>query len=386
MKSGQKIGEYPPLHLDLKDVRNFYQRSKSQPENLPAPYDSFTGPFAGAMSQVDDPWNWPFEIDPNEEKKTVIFVHGWSMDYANYLKFSDTMFKRLWHQGFKGRFCSLRWDPLVVAEINDISVSNGEYNRSEHRAFLYGESLKQFANAIKGQGFSVSLIGHSMGNIVCGSALQKGLGVQNYVLMEAAVPAGCFDSSGGNGAGGVNGYQRFWNKEASKPTPDYHHDTTLGLTKGYRGFFDTIGNNVAGEVVNFHNFDDYALATGRKFGGMLEANWEKNEETYKPDDLAGHYAGYEYDAGSRAARVATNVWERAVTDSYEMKAFVARHRSKAVGAVDASFGNLPGGSIGENVNLRSYGFRDQDYDHSGQFNRRVQQLHQLYERILEIVK
>ncbi len=69
-----------------------------------------------------------------------------------------------------------------------------------------------------------------------------------------------------------------------------------------------------------------------------------------------------------------------------MKSFVARPRSKAVGAVDASLGNLPTGAIGENANLFDYGFRDQDYDHSGQFERRNQQLHQLYERVFNIVK
>ena len=75
-----------------------------------------------------------------------------------------------------------------------------------------------------------------------------------------------------------------------------------------------------------------------------------------------------------------------MTDSYEMKSFVARPRSKAVGAVDTSLGNLPGVAIGESESLFDYGFRDQDYDHSGQFNRRIQELHELYQRIFEIVK
>ncbi|MDQ3566330.1 MAG: hypothetical protein M3436_20390, partial [Pseudomonadota bacterium] len=213
---GQEIGEEPGPWLNLKNIRKMYQRGKAQPEDIDAPNGNIVGPFTGPMSYVDDPWNWPFEADPNEENKAVIFVHGWSMDYPNYLNFSETMFKRLWHQGFKGRFCSFRWDTLVVSQVWDIDVSAGEYNRSEHRAWLYGESLRQFGDAIKGDGFTVSLIGHSMGNVVCGSSLQVGLGVQHYVLMEAAVPAGSFDTSGDNGAGGVNDYARFWNAEVGE--------------------------------------------------------------------------------------------------------------------------------------------------------------------------
>ena len=99
------------------------------------------------------------------------------MTYDAYFSFAETMFKRLWHQGFKGRFCSFRWDPLVAKESR---LYAGEYNRSEHRALLYGQALRQFVETIKGEGLDVSLIGHSMGNVVCGSALQMGSRVQNY--------------------------------------------------------------------------------------------------------------------------------------------------------------------------------------------------------------
>lgn len=108
--------------------------------------------------------------------------------------------------------CSFRWDPLVV---NELQLYAGEYNRSEHRAFLYGEALKHYVESIKNEGFDVTLVGHSMGNVVCGSALQQGLSVRNYLLMEAAIPAGCYDTGGDSGTGGVNGYDRFWGKWGS---------------------------------------------------------------------------------------------------------------------------------------------------------------------------
>jgi hypothetical protein len=163
--------------------------------------------------------------------------------------------------------------------------------------------------------------------------------------MEAAVPAGCYDTSGGNGADGVNGYDRFWIAEADEPTPDFHQVSGGELTKGYRGFLDGIGNNVAGDVVNFHNRDDAALATGRIFYGALDGNWETNQEDYKPDghffpltDWHYHYYPERPALNERATQEFTFFVGRFITDSFEMKSFVARSRSKAVGAVEGTQG------------------------------------------------
>ena len=61
----------------------------------------------------------------------------------------------------------------------------------------------------------VYLKAHSMGNIVTGSALHRGLTVDNYILLQAAVPAGCYDTSSG-----INSYSRFTSAESTSPTPD----------------------------------------------------------------------------------------------------------------------------------------------------------------------
>ena len=88
--------------------------------------------------------------------------------------------------------------------------------------------------------------------------------------MQAAIPAGCFDVGSE-----INSYDRFTAAEASEPTPDYHVAPDEEETKGYRGFLSSIYSNVVSRIVNYHNSDDYALATGYYFG--FEANWEKNQ-------------------------------------------------------------------------------------------------------------
>ena len=368
-----EIGEAPPIYLEITDIKKMYERGKAQPENIPAPQEE-PAAFTGPTWFVEDPNGNPFinPPPPDETDQAVVFVHGWSMEYDEYISFSETMFKRLWHQGFKGRFYSFRWDTLVVNEIFDHEVSNGEYNRSEHRAWEYGEALKLFVDSIQAQGFTVNVVGHSMGNVVVGGALLDGMNIQNYVLMQAAVPAGCYNSSTN-----INNYIRFLQAEVSEPTPDYHNDpNTLEYTKGYRGFLE----GVSGNLITFFNTNDFALVSGKKYG--VDANWESNQEDYKPD--GNFFTSWRYDYDPQAALNQRGILEewtvnmftlvRNVNESHEMKAFIARSRSKAVGATGTT-----GGAVSDAVNLEvNYGFTGNDYDHSGQFNRPIQQVDDLY--------
>ncbi|MDQ3566315.1 MAG: alpha/beta hydrolase [Pseudomonadota bacterium] len=294
-------------------------------------------------------------------KKCVVFVHGWNVDYNSAISFSETLFKRLWWQGYKGRYCSFRWPTLTGAS---------SYNTSEYRGWKYGPALTQYVASLPSD-YRKNVAAHSMGNIVTGSALLSGMAIENYALMQAAVPAGCYDESGDQTTGGINGYARFWSVEANKPTPDFA-DPDLG----YRGTL----KGVSGNLVNFHNSLDFALATGRTYG--LETNWEANQQDYKPDSLAFPFRYYVYEP-SAAVQQRGRLTDggnppsiiRYITQHHEMMAFVARPRSKAVGADGATRG-----SVGSDVDLRDeeYGFTSADYDHSGQFNRRIQVLSDFY--------
>jgi hypothetical protein len=65
-----------------------------------------------------------------------------------------------------------------------------------------------------------------------------------------------------------------------------------------------------------------------------------------------------------------------------MKAFVARSRTKAVGALDYA-----GGPIGAKINLRDdYGFGRERSDHSGQFTRNIQKLGSLYKKMRDTLE
>jgi hypothetical protein len=72
-----------------------------------------------------------------------------------------------------------------------------------------------------------------------------------------------------------------------------------------------------------------------------------------------------------------------VTDIQESMGFVARPRSKAVGAEDHGY-PLTGGSVTKNVDLSAtpYNFSNGEDDHGGQWSRRNQQTWQYYQELL----
>jgi pimeloyl-ACP methyl ester carboxylesterase len=370
IRSNVVVAESSPLSVELKNIKKMYERATATPDDnaFAPPYNLQGSPLYTSQPQFQDGLAYfqmdnsiPFERPAGETPQCVVFIHGWNMEYNEYLGFSETMFKRLWWQGFKGRFCAFRWATLT---------SFNSYNTSEFRAWKYGESLRQYGLELQARlpDYAFNLVAHSMGNVVAGSALQRGLRVNNYVLMQAAVPAGCYDTSTN-----INSYSRFTQYDSSSPTPD------LAADMGYRGYL----TNVTGNLVNFFNTNDFALATGTAVGyapflWWLQVNWEANQESYKPDSptAGASFLHYKYNPLATANQrsrleVGTYGFAHYVTDPHEMLAFVARPRSKAVGAKKGVGGTIDGGEI----DLTSrFNFRDGRDEHSAEFNWRMQQL------------
>jgi hypothetical protein len=371
ISDGRKVGATAGIWLDIKNVRSMYERAKGQPDDIVAPY-TVPAAFTGPVNYVSDPNGHPFEKPWDETDQCVVFVHGWNVSYDDYTGVAQTMFKRLWHQGYKGHFASFRWDTRK----SDNMFDPGEYNRSENRAFVYGASLKSWVATLSAN-YSVSIVGHSMGNVVCGEALRQGMRIRNYVLMEAAIPMSCYDPN-------AQQLARLVNKDAQSPTPDHHLDPlTNERTFGYRGYLE----NVSGTFTNCYNPDDWALSTGFTIG--LETNWEKNQIDYKPDGSAGGIHNplwdYHYDVTKPLALRASlfSTFSRYVVDSWEIKSFVARSRTKAVGAFPE--GNL---AFTQNINLSSppFHFGRERSDHSGQFTRNIQNVDALYNALCKALE
>lgn len=333
------------VYLDLHNVEDLYEQAHitNVLTTFPAMRNN-TNP----SSFVSD---HELANNPNETNQLVVFVHGWRMGLFDYQKFSDTMFKRLYWQGYQGRFASLRWHTLSEDDFWFFSQVEAyqTYNPSEYIAFRSAQGTSDYFDWLKSRfpNYSISVAAHSMGNIVMMEALKIQLAeghkdIDNYVLMQGAVPAECYDAN-------APGCPSLIAQESDSPTPDEY------LT--YPG---AINNAITGSMVNFFNTNDYALNF-----------WVLNQFTMKPDTTLGYTVGPDLQTYLFPSTL--------ITDPREIMPFAARPRSYAVGAQP----NIQGVISEEGqIDLQNqFGFTDNSYDHSGEFNRDFQQVYSFYRQL-----
>jgi hypothetical protein len=349
-KNGQRIVQ-TAAYLDVEDIKSWYEQAHVT--NVIQTWPEMVQQSATSGFQVDH----YLPNDPSRANQLAVFVHGWRMTQFDYEDFSDTMFKRLYWQGFQGRFASLRW-PTRSAETDTNGLDYLTFNRSEHMAFESGTGAAAYFNNLR-QRFTndtISVCGHSQGNIVLMEALKELAAanqspLDNYIMMQAAVPAHCYDTT-------VPNFPGFINEEQLVPTPNTYANYAAGINNALRG-----------QIVNFFNTNDYALvsASTNIYGINFNTSWIANEELTKP--LA--VFGYSYNPTNSTAHltnVAYGVTGRTVTNLFELMPFVARPRSLAVGS-QSGVGNMVNGG---QLDLKTLNFTGNDYDHSGQFNRNIQ--------------
>lgn len=356
---GTEIAEGGGAWLDLVDVQKMYLRVRATgiDESFPEPSQtSDRNPPEPMMGWETDPNGKAYDegmpLSWQETKQYIVFVHGWNMSYEGSQNFAETMFKRLWQRGYKGRFAYMRW-PTMDNSFANIPYT---YNASEYRAWKCGESLRQFMNTLP-SGYSRNLVSHSMGGIVCGSALQKGMNVDNYALLNAAVPAACYDDSPTLDQG--------WDYT----TPHYDSDEdTRNLSYRYKL------NSINGTLINFYLSGDDALEA-----------WEVNNYTSGPFSLGtrpqrynagatGYYYNPNASTGQRLGINYPALVGRFITSPHEAMSYVAQSPTKAVGADGRT-----AGSIDDKVDMAMYGFGGM---HSAQFRFALQQTVSFYNELL----
>jgi hypothetical protein len=323
-KNGQMVAE-DKVYLDLKTITDMYERYSVGDGDVEPAAPVLVGNFQYGAKQTPDDENY------------ILFVHGWNMPTWEKDRFAETMYKRLWHQGYKGRFGLFRWP----TEVTDWVVTDPRnYDRSEFKAWKSGPGLRvhlhELNNKYPGR---VRVLAHSMGNVVMGEAMRLEATsptpeqlIHTYVATQAAIPAHCYDSSTpefvflpGYGPTTPNVYASY------PPTDKPYLDRDLMV-------------GTVGRYVNYFNPDDWALA-----------NWRANQQL-KPD------IGYDYLA-ARFLRLNQEI--TFPNDRYEIFSFCAEARSWPVGADIAVGGAF---SIPDQVNLRlSFGFSDQHPGHSAEF-------------------
>jgi alpha-tubulin suppressor-like RCC1 family protein len=334
-KNGQRIGESLRTWLDLRSIKTMYERFDISGNNQ-------WGPVA-------------YERPPDEAKQVLVFVHGWRLSPEGASNFSETMFKRVWWQGFKGEFAAVRWNTYWTSVFEEVpgvgqavNAFLSRYDDSEHNAWYAGAGLQGVVASLPAT-YQKTLVAHSMGNIVAASGFISGMRVSNYALLNAAVPAGVYDDSTQLQQSPTTraypvGIVPIWNAR----TPD---DDDGAITRGlaYRGRL----RSTEASVVSFHLDTDRATVYAWEFNNSL-----------KPD------SGFFY---SRSEVDGSRIWKnengirRSLTEPFEAMPYADQSWSKCAGADGRTRG-----VIDDAVDLNA-GFAFQD-EHSAEFNLNIQRV------------
>jgi len=319
-----KLGEGQPLYLDLDEITNMYERWTVGEGNGTTPATNAT-----LLSDFQHTSGSP------EANQYILFVHGYNWSPWQKDAYAETSFKRLYWQGYKGRFGSFLW-PTAYHDSTLGTVVH--YDSSEYIAWQSASGLEGLLNSLHSQyGSSVYILAHSLGNVVVGEALRKaaqdGLGqlVNTYVASQGAVPGNCYDStlSGSDLLGFAGG--------------------TLGPTTAniYNNWMTT-NSAAVGTKANFYNVNDYALG-----------KWQLDQET-KPDTLFGISPPYGYRGSpsdnpplqdgfystypAYVGPFQTTLYlgnASSISNRYEISAFAAEPRSLAIGGISSVAGFTP---------------------------------------------
>ena len=286
------------------------------------------------------------------------------MDFMNW---SDTGYKRLWHQGFKGKFYSFRWatfsadnnglpyglDEELEEHSGTVTIPPGglTYNASEYRAWLCGPALASFVNQLPNPDHR-KLFAHSMGNVISGAALRVGMEVESYAMCNAAVAAMAYDPT------------RIHQDYIGYETPDTDHDPAI--RNGY-GLANKFNLTNMPEVFNFCLPDDEALK-----GWLSNNKFFKADRYYSYNDnpLINHY---------KLNYVISENTYRNVTGLSEAMGYVTQSRSLPAGADPGTAGSVNNTP----VNMTTWGFGK---THSAVWRWSNQKSHVFWENLVEKLK
>jgi hypothetical protein len=366
-KDGEKVCDLPTVHIVLKKADDMYETwTVGDVVNEGVDYTKWP---AATFSQTTGQ-DLPAPEKP-EEKDYIMLVHGWNMPPWEKETYGSTMFKRMWHQGYKGRFGMFRWPTFhgFEGDFEDLTQDPDHFNASELRAWNSASRLKALIEnraAVFGSD-KIRLYAHSMGNIVCGEALRQfgpsGASVHSYVAAQAAISSHAYDKTTPARKPAYqlempNVYGYYWQQGASDWPPQWEMD-------GRPSYMNPqyLPGNVA--YINHYNLDDYALNGTR---------WPLNQDLkpgfnyhYTFQGLVGGYSDYRFIRGPRYNQTILNI----PADRYEIFSNAADSAANALGKVGTT-----GGKFSESVNVAPLLVYDGNAKahkyHSGQFRSTIQ--------------
>ncbi len=349
---GGKVLAQSYQFLQIQDIKQMYERWTvgDNDDNNPMP---LVVPMTNAalVNDGQPQFQYPYAATYDTNETYILYVTGWNMPTWLKDRWAETAYKRLYWQGYQGRFGLFRW-PCY-----NLSANTAGYDTSEWQSWKTGQPLENFLAKLDGMyPGNVYVFAHSQGNPAMGEALRLATNqiVNTYVATQAAVSARAYDNTLASNA--TNYY--------SLKTPDSQGNYYSNGAPSY--FSGSIG---AGTYVNFYNPQDYALMGDSLNPFAFHPGW-LIDQSLKPDEgytysspTTGNPSGYDYTFPSGLTYATRNLLF--TNDTYQIFAMCAQSYSLALGAQVGV-----GGAFKTNaqVNLNaSFNFGNEHIQHDEEF-------------------
>jgi hypothetical protein len=325
-------------YIQLQDIKQMYERWTVGERPGVAPANT----AYLAQEDVAQPFQYGASTDPNTPY--ILFVHGWNLDRYDKDRLAESAFKRLYWQGYQGRFGSFRWPTKngfkgTLVQLVTSPAQKDNFDLSEYTAWQSAAGLLNKLNDLNAEyPGQVYVLAHSMGNVVAGEALrlaaQQGLGqlVNTYVASQAAISAHTYDGDT-NDVPNYSFYYPPWRLAAITPNI-------------YSNWFAGNNGGGAGTVVSFYNTNDYALQRSAwqldqllkpdKYVPMGGSIWDYSYNGLTNDPPPWNH--FEKEASLGVTMVSFDI-VNVLTNRYEVMALAAESWTTALGATP-SVGNV----------------------------------------------
>ena len=339
------------VYIQIQDIKQMYERWTvgDMETNALGITEPVTPASAAYLAQNDEPipGQPPFQYlyDPATDTNLdyIVYVHGWNMQTWEKDRLAETAYKRLYWQGYQGRFGSFRWPANYYPNFKSY-LNTTNYDGSEQVAWESGRPLGTFLAGLNSNyPNNVYVMAHSMGNVVVGEALRlagANLIVNTYVASQAAVSARSYD----------NTVPADISIFLVTPDSEGHY-----YTNGAPPYFSGISG--AGNFVDFYNPQDWALG-----------KWV-SDQANKPDPnyfwtmpSSGIPSGYYYGPSFSTIRSL-----RFTNDTYEIFSCCVQSYSLALGAETHIAAPFSASVVPVNLSASPFNFPDTHPGHSEQF-------------------
>ena len=307
LEKGEPLDSAEPVPMDLRHVKTFYQRTTmTWPEDIRPPWEYTTEqPAVPDLQWQIDPQGHDFQPGWYETNDEVVWIYGWLKSGEGLYEMAttqagETIFKRLWHRGYRGRLTFFHW-PTVKPQFAYGLLE------SEYRSYKSAPALLDFVSTIP-KSKRLHVTAHSLGCVLLTEALKLGLEAESALLQVGAIPAAAYDT------------------RPVLTLPDMA-DVVTPVTPdegGYLGYIDSTKT----PAYTMYNYADVTFL-----------GWNIAQKQMKPTSKRGGYR-YAWDSQAPPGERARLYFRkglfgsdyRVVTDHHEIMAFIAKSKTHALGA------------------------------------------------------